>query len=71
MTAYAEEVEQLEALAARIASALGVSVSFTRLPAKGSENADPIPVRSLSRVEEVEAPEADRPASARRSQDAM
>ncbi|MGQ9491583.1 MAG: hypothetical protein ACUVS6_12980 [Anaerolineae bacterium] len=71
LAAYAEEVEQLEALAARIASALGVNVSFTRLPAKGAENAEGIAVRSLPRVEEAEDPAAERPARPKRSQGAV
>lgn len=70
LAAYAEEVEQLEALAARIASALGVSVSFTRLPAKGADT-EAISVRSLPRIEESEEPEAELPARRKRSQAAM
>ncbi|MCX7707138.1 MAG: hypothetical protein N2204_03930 [Anaerolineae bacterium] len=70
LAAYTEEVEQLEALAARIASALGVSVSFTRLPAKGTD-AEGIAVRSLPRIEENEEPEAEPPARPKRSQAAM
>ncbi len=70
LAAYAEEVEQLEALAARIASALGVSVSFTRLPAKGADT-EAISVRSLPRTEKSEEPEAELPARRKRSQAAM
>lgn len=71
LAAYAEEVEQLEALAARIASALGVSVSFTRLPGKGTETAEGISVRSLPRVAESEESEAESSARPKRSQAAM
>lgn len=71
LAAYAEEVEQLEALAARIASALGVTVSFTRLPARGAENAEGIAVRSLPRIEEAEEPEAESPARPKRNRAVM
>ncbi len=71
LAAYTEEVEQLEMLAARIASALGVSVSFTRLPGKGTENTEGIAVRSLPRVEEDEESEPGSPARPKRSQAAL
>lgn len=71
LAAYAEEVEQLEALAARIAFALGVNVSFTRLSARGSENAEGIAVRSLPRIEEAEEAAGESSAKAKRSQAAM
>jgi len=70
LSAYAAEVEQLEALADRIASALGVNVSFTRLPARGAEAAEGLAVRSLPRLEEVEDPDAGRVAPAKRNQGA-
>lgn len=47
---YADEVEQLETVATRIASALGVSVELTRLPGKGgSAEEEAVPVRRLPR----------------------
>ena len=49
---YADEVEQLEAVAARMAAAMGVTVEFTRVAPRtpGGENA--IPMRTLPRAEE-------------------
>jgi hypothetical protein len=47
---YADEVEQLEAIATHMASALGVTVEFTRLPSKGAQPAEEaVPVRRLPR----------------------
>jgi hypothetical protein len=47
---YADEVEQLEAIATHMAAALGVAVELTRLPGKGSQSADEaVPVRRLPR----------------------
>ena len=47
---YAAEVEQLEAIATHMASALGVTVEFTRLPSKGAQPAEEaVPVRRLPR----------------------
>ena len=47
---YADEVEQLETVATRLASALGVSVELTRLPDKGGPAAvEAVPVRRLPR----------------------
>jgi hypothetical protein len=45
---YADEVEQLETIATRVASALGVTVELTRLRGKGSPPEDQaVPVRRL------------------------
>jgi hypothetical protein len=45
---YADEVEQLETIATRIAAALDVDVQLTRLPGKGSESEEEaVPVRRL------------------------
>lgn len=50
---YADEVEQLETVAARIASALGVNVELARLPGKGSRaEEDVVPVRRLPRSQQ-------------------
>ena len=47
---YAGEVEQLEAIATHMASALGVTVEFTRLPSKGAQPAEEaVPVHRLPR----------------------
>jgi heme/copper-type cytochrome/quinol oxidase subunit 3 len=47
---YAAEVEQLEAIATHMASALGVTVEFTRLPSKGAQPAEEaVPVHRLPR----------------------
>lgn len=47
---YADEVEQLETIATRIASALNVTVELTRLPGKGNQPAEEVvPVRRLPR----------------------
>lgn len=47
---YADEVEQLERVATRIASALGVSVELTRPPGKGGlAEEEAVPVRRLPR----------------------
>ena len=46
---YADDVEQLETVATRIAAALGVSVELARLNAKGSEVEERVPVRKLPR----------------------
>jgi hypothetical protein len=44
---YADEVERLEAVATRIASALGVGVELARVGARGLEPEEGIPVRQL------------------------
>lgn len=47
---YADEVEQLETLATRIASALGVNVELERVPGKGAPaEEETLPVRRLPR----------------------
>jgi hypothetical protein len=47
---YADEVEQLEAIATHMASALGVTVELTRLSGKGGRSIEePVPVRRLPR----------------------
>jgi hypothetical protein len=48
---YADEVEQLEMVATRIASALGVSVELARLPSGSgpAEQEEAVPVRRLPR----------------------
>jgi hypothetical protein len=47
---YADEVEQLEAIATHMAAALGVAVELTRLPGKGNPSVDAaVPVRRLPR----------------------
>lgn len=47
---YADEVEQLEAIATHMASALGVTVELTRLSGKGGRPIEePVPVRRLPR----------------------
>ena len=47
---YADEVEQLEAIATHMASALGVSVELTRLPGKGGQPMEEaVQVRRLPR----------------------
>jgi len=51
---YADEVEQLEAVAARLARALGSSVQFVRLSA-GAEMAEGIAMRTLPRTTDEEA----------------
>lgn len=49
---YADEVEQLEAVAARLASALGVTVGFTRVGPRTPGADAGISVRDLPSVEE-------------------
>lgn len=44
---YADEVEQLEAVAARLAGSMGVSVEFSRVGARTSSEENGIQVRSL------------------------
>ena len=51
---YADEVEQLEAVAARLASSLGVSVEFTRVGPRLPGSDSGIPVRDLPPLEEEE-----------------
>ncbi len=47
---YADEVEQLEAIATHMASALGVTVELTRLPGKGGQPMEEaVQVRRLPR----------------------
>ena len=47
---YAAEVEQLEAIATHMASALDVTVEFTRLPSRGAQPAEEaVPVHRLPR----------------------
>ena len=47
---YADEVEQLEAIATHMASAFGVTVELTRLSGKGGRPIEePVPVRRLPR----------------------
>jgi hypothetical protein len=53
---YADEVEQLEAVAARLARALGSTVQFVRLNA-GAEMAEGIAMRTLPRTTDEEADE--------------
>lgn len=56
---YADEVEQLEALAARLAAALGVAVAFERVgPRNAAPEADPA-VRNLPKIspDEIDAEE--------------
>jgi hypothetical protein len=54
---YADEVEQLEAVAARLAASLGVTVEFARVGARtlGGENG--IPVRSLPSDQTLSEPQ--------------
>ena len=50
---YAAEVEQLEGIATHMASALGVTVEFTRLPGKGAQPVEEaVPVRQLPRKQQ-------------------
>jgi hypothetical protein len=49
---YADEVEQLEAVAARLASSLGVTVEFTRVAPRTADADAGIPVRDLPPLEE-------------------
>lgn len=50
---YADEVEQLEMMATKIASALGVSVELARVPEKGGKpEEDAVPVRRLPRSQQ-------------------
>ena len=53
---YADEVEQLEAVAARLAQSLGVTVQFARVGARTPGDENGIPVRNLP-------PEHERPAA--------
>lgn len=66
---YADEVEQLEAVAARLAHAMGGSVQFVRLSTGGAEMAEGIPMRALPRTTDEEAEERT-PRHARRSDSA-
>ncbi len=61
LAAYADEVEQLEAVAARIAGALGVSVEFARVSTGKPNEENSIAMRDLPRVETDEAGEPERP----------
>jgi len=54
---YADEVEQLEAVAARLASSLGVTVEFTRVGPRVPGADAGIPVRDLPPLEEPDAEE--------------
>ena len=51
---YADEVEQLEAVAARLASSLGVTVEFTRVGPRTTGTDSGIPVRDLPPLVEDE-----------------
>jgi hypothetical protein len=51
---YAAEVEQIEAMATRIASALGVNVELARIGLKSAELEEGVPVRQLPRGEREE-----------------
>lgn len=44
---YADEVEQLEALAARLAASMGVTVEFSRVAARSPAGESGIPIRNL------------------------
>ncbi len=59
---YADEVEQLEAVAARIAAALGVTVAFTRVGGQKPGDENGLLMRDMPRVtdQEVEMVEARR-----------
>lgn len=61
---YADEVEQLEAVAARLAASLGVAVEFARVGARISGEQSGIPMRDLP-AEQTLSPEED--IAARRS----
>jgi hypothetical protein len=56
---YADEVEQLEALAARLASSLGVAVEFSRVGGRAPAAENGIPVRSLPAEQLLPAQEDD------------
>ncbi len=50
---YADEVEQLETMATKIAAALGVNVELSRVPEKGARpEEDAVPVRRLPRSQQ-------------------
>ncbi len=49
---YADEVEQLEAVAARMAAAMGVTVEFTRVGPKTPGGENGIPMRNLPAAQE-------------------
>ncbi len=51
---YADEVEQLEAVAARLAASLGVTVEFTRVGPRTPGADSGIPVRDLPPLQEEE-----------------
>ncbi len=51
---YADEVEQLEAVAARLAASMGVTVEFARVAPKTSGGENGIPVRTLPAEESVQ-----------------
>jgi len=51
---YADQVEQLEAVAARLATSLGVTVEFTRVGPRTPGADSGIPVRDLPPLEEEE-----------------
>jgi len=51
---YADQVEQLEAVAARLATSLGVAVEFTRVGPRTPGSDSGIPVRDLPPLEEEE-----------------
>ncbi len=57
---YADEVEQLEAVAARIAAALGVTVAFTRVGGQKPGDENSLLMREVPRVtdQEIEIVEA-------------
>lgn len=59
--AYADEVEQLEAVAARIAGALGVSVEFARINTGKPNEENGLSIRDLPRAETDEAGESEQP----------
>ena len=46
---YADEVEQLETIATHMAAALDVTVELTRVPTKGGQPEQAVPVRRLPR----------------------
>jgi hypothetical protein len=54
---YADEVEQLEAVAARLAKAMGVTVEFSRRGVDAPDTGEGIPVRSLPLTSDEEADE--------------
>jgi hypothetical protein len=65
---YTDEVDQLEAIAERVAAALGVGVEFARTTLRPTEADEGLAVRDLPRTSDEEIEERSRPKSLTKGQ---